>query len=138
VDEEQRSHADGDADVDEEHRERRDADGVQDAGQHGESDEDTETGRQHSSGRGAGPRTADDHCLPRDEQQQPEAGRAVDSDDDGHGARRPDAVGQDPGEEGQHEQAEQGEVGASAGAAGQRRPHRHGAVTSAGSTACAG
>ena len=95
-------------------------------------------GRQRPGVRGVRPRTADDHGLPRDEEQQPEARRAVDRDDDGRGGRRPDAVGEDAGDEGEQEQAEEGEVGAPAGPAGQRRPHRHGALTSAGSTACAG
>ena len=42
VDGEERDHAHCDGDVDQEHRERRDADCVQDAGQHGEGDEDAE------------------------------------------------------------------------------------------------
>ena len=55
VDDEERRHADGDADVEQEHRERRDADGVQDAGQHGDRNERTEPGRQRSGARGVGP-----------------------------------------------------------------------------------
>lgn len=55
--------ADGDADVDQDHRDRGDAYGVQDAGQHGE---DKGTGGQCMGALGASPGRADDHSFPRE------------------------------------------------------------------------
>ena len=66
------------------------------------------------------------------------ARRPVGRDDDGRRRRCAEAVGEDAGDEGDQEEAEEGEVGTPAGAAGQCPPHRHGALTSPGSTACAG